>query len=184
MTTNLQAQIESLLFVSSKPFSVKKLCEFVDAPEKEVDAALVALAEKWNGKESGVNLVREGKEVQLMSAPAQAELVKNFLKDETTGELTRPSLETLTIIAYRGPITKPEIEQIRGVNCSLILRNLLMRGLINVEEDKTKMQAVYAASLEFIRYLGLTSVSKLPDYERLRGSEVIRDVVAAVMPTE
>ena len=177
---DLQAQIESLLFVSAKPLTMKKLGELVDAPEKEVEVSLTALAEKWNVKESGVNVVREGKEVQMMSAPAHAELVKIFLKDETTGELTRPSLETLTIIVYRGPITKPEIEQIRGVNCSLILRNLLMRGLIAVVEDKIKMQTVYSVSLEFIRYLGLTSVSKLPDYDRLRGSEVIRDVVAAV----
>jgi len=72
----------------------------------------------------------------MTTAKESSEIVEKFLKEELTGEMTRPQLETLTIIAYRGPMTKMEIEQIRGVNCSLILRNLLMRGLVEAKLDK------------------------------------------------
>ena len=93
------------------------------------------------------------------------------------GELTRPSIETLTIIAYRGPITKPEIEQIRGVNCSLILRNLLMRGLVEESESVERLQPVYAISADFLRHLGLHAISDLPDYATLHGDEKISQLL-------
>ena len=73
-------------------------------------------------------------------------------------------METLSIIAYRGPIKRDELEQIRGVNCSIILRHLLIKGLI-VEENKDK--EIYNVSLDFIRHLGVKDLNELPDYERL-----------------
>ena len=94
-----------------------------------------------------------------------------------SGELTPPSVETLTIIAYRVPITKPAIEQIRGVNCSLILRNLLIRGLIEEHEDKQRLQNTYTISFEFLRHLGVDRVEDLPQYIELHADEIVQQFI-------
>jgi segregation and condensation protein B len=167
------SKIESLLFIANRPLPVKRLAELCDATKDEVEAALVNLADSYAKDGRGLRLVRSGNEVQMTTAPESATLVQDFLKDETTGELTKPSLETLTIIAYRGPITKPELEQVRGVNCSLILRNLLMRGLVEVEGDAGDITARYRVTIDFLRFLGVAGVEELPDYERLRSHENI-----------
>lgn len=88
-------------------------------------------------------------------------------KDEMAGELTKAQLETLTVVAYRSPVTRPELEQIRGVNCAVILRNLLVRGLIEEKEHATHPIPVYTLSLEAMRHLGMTSTTELPQYAEL-----------------
>lgn len=178
MTTLIQT-FEALLFVSSKPLSLTKLAQLLDVKKAEVAEAVEALAAQYANRKGGVVLVQNGEQVQLVSSPETAETISTFLKDETTGELTRPSLETLTIIAYRGPVTKPEIEQIRGVNCSLILRNLLMRGLVEVAEDKKLMQPTYRVSMDFLKYLGVGSVGELPDYKKLAAHPHVTEMLAA-----
>lgn len=169
----LISKIESLLFIAAKPLTIKKLANLIEVKEKEVEEAVRALKEKYNQKESGIQIMSDGKDIQLITNPENSKIIKEYLKDETTGELTRPSLEALTIIAYRGPMTKLELEQIRGVNCSLILRNLLMRGLIEAAEDKTRAQTVYKATFDFLRFLGLRELSELPDYEKLRNNDLL-----------
>mgnify|MGYP003990065951 FL=1 len=129
-------------------------------------------------------LVQSGEKYQLVSHPDNAKLVELFLKSDITGELTEPALETLTIVAYRGPITKPELEQIRGVNCSLILRNLLIRGLIErLEASKTQMPK-YQATNEFVKFLGLSSVKDLEDYEKLSSHETLDEVLRSTEEDE
>lgn len=174
---NLVSKIESLLFIAGKPIAFKKLAELTESKEKEVEAAIKILKEKYNQKESGLQIMQAGRELQMITNPENAKLIREYLKDEITGELTRPSLEALTIIAYRSPLTKLELEQIRGVNCSLILRNLLMRGLIEAEEDKTRAQMVYRASFDFWRFLGLREPAELPDYEKLRQSDLLEKLL-------
>ncbi|MFA6603634.1 MAG: SMC-Scp complex subunit ScpB [Patescibacteria group bacterium] len=167
----LTSRIESILFIAAKPMSVKKLAELLEAERTEVDKALDELAAHYNESSRGIRLMRHGGEVQLSTAPDNSKVIQDFIKDETTGELTKPSLEALTIVAYRGPVSKAELEQIRGVNCSLILRNLLMRGLIEVEGEAGQPQARYRVTLDFLRFLGVASVEELPDYEKLRSHE-------------
>lgn len=121
----------------------------------------------------GIEIIKHGDKFQLVSAPENAELIKSFVKDEVAGELTRPSLEALTIIAYRGPISKIDLDRIRGVNCGMILRNLLIRGLIEAKEDLKKRETYYSVTLDFIRFLGLNEISELPDYERLHKEETL-----------
>jgi len=145
----------------------------------DVEADLITLAEKMNVEDSGIHLIRAGDEWQLVTNPACAEVANALVKDEA-GELTRPSLEALTIIAYRGPITKPEIEAIRGVNCTLILRNLLMRGLVNEKEDSLKGQLVYSLSPDTMRYLGLHDVAELPEYGELHANGKIDKLLASL----
>lgn len=174
---SLSSKIESLLFVAGKPLLMKKLAELTESKENEIEKAVHQLQEKYNQEASGLQIMRNGRELQMMTNPQNSKLVKDYLKDEITGELTRPSLETLTIIAYRGPISKPEIEQIRGVNCSMILRNLLMRGLIQEEADKIRVVTVYSATMDFLRFLGVRELSDMPDYEKLRQNDILNKLL-------
>ncbi len=183
---SVKSEIESLLFVSSRPLTVKRLAEITGHPKEEVAGALEALTSELDARaDAGFVVLRSGDEVQLATSPDNAEMVKGFLKDESFGELTRPALETLTIIGYRGPLTKAELEQIRGVNCSLILRNLMIRGLVETEGGKTDdptAPALYRTTFDFLRYLGLRSTSELPDYEHLRSDENLQKLIEAQKP--
>lgn len=173
----LSSKIESLLFVANRPLTVKRLMETCDAAREDVEKAVEELAATYNAGGRGVRILRNGNDVQMSTSPDNAKLVQDFLKDETTGELTKPSLETLTIIAYRGPITKAELEQIRGVNCSLILRNLLMRGLAEVQGEAGDPMATYRVTMDFVRFLGVSGVEELPEFEKLRSHENVTRVL-------
>lgn len=172
----MKTKIESLLFISSKPVTASGLVKFLhnqgeSVTEEEVKKILQELSQKYNVGESGIQIIQSGEEWQMVTSPLAATLVKKFLKEDITGELTPASLEALTVVAYRGPITKPELEQIRGVNCSIILRNLLIRGLITIEENKDKAQSYYRVTTEFLKFLGINNVEELPDYARLHQVE-------------
>jgi len=172
----LKSQLESLLFVAIKPLGVKELATLANAKTKEVEEALEELATEYKTKEAGLALIKNNSQYQITTASENAALVQEFLKDEASGELSQPSLEALTIIAYRGPIAKLELERIRGVNCSLIIRNLLLRGLIEEKFDKIKQEYYYTVTHDFIRFLGIGSTKDLPDYEKLNRSETINEI--------
>lgn len=174
----LKANLEALLFVAAKPLHLK---DFVALTKTKSEAIVVALDEllvDLEEQKRGVRIVKQGTTYQLVSAPEQADLVKEFIKDETMGELSRPSLEALTIIAYRGPISKLDLDRIRGVNCALILRNLLMHGLIEVKFDKQKDDTYYSVTVDFVRFLGISDVSSLPDFDRLRQHDSLERVLS------
>ncbi len=167
-------KIESILFAAAKPLSFKKLADLLKVDKTEVIAALESLEQKFNG-DSGLRIIRHGEEVELATAPEQTDLVRQFFKKEELGELTRPQLEAVSVIAYRGPISKLELEQIRGVNCSLILRNLQIRGL--VEELNDGSLPHYQVTFDFLKFLGLKKVSDLPDYKRLHSPETLEQIL-------
>jgi len=181
---SLSSQIESILFVTNKPITAKKLAQILEVDEDKIMTEMSKIMEKHNIGESGIHLLKKGKEYQLMTNPDNSKLVQEYLKDEATGELTRPSLETLAIIAYRGPLSKPEIEQIRGVNCSLILRNLMTRGLVEMQDDSEKRMPVYSITFDFMRFLGISSMSQLPEYEKLRHHEFVEKALEALEEEE
>lgn len=174
----IKSQIESLLFISAKPTSAKQLAEIIDIEkEKEIREACDVLVEDYKKKSGGIQIIKNGGKYQMVSSPDNAAVVQALIKDETTGELSRPSLETLTIIAYRGPIRKIDLEKIRGVNCSLILRNLLLRGLVETKPGAEEDDELYNVSFDFIRFLGINDVSELPDFEKLSKEEVINEIL-------
>ncbi|MFA5069972.1 MAG: SMC-Scp complex subunit ScpB [Patescibacteria group bacterium] len=168
---SLKTKIESLLFVSLRPLSSTKIAELLAAEKGEVETALEDLKTEMNGSERGITLMQLGTKYQLSTSPDNSKIVRQYLKDEQTGELTRPALETLTIIAYRGPITKADLDVIRGVNCALILRNLMIKGLIEAIEDKAKMTHYYQVTFDFLKFLGLAEAKELPDFEKLNKDE-------------
>jgi len=170
---NLKTKIESLLFISAKPMAVKQLADLINKPVDEVKQAGDELVRDYQQAKSGMQVIKSGTKYQMVSSPENAKLVQEFIKDETTGELSRPSLEALTIIAYRGPISKLDLDRIRGVNCALILRNLLLRGLIEAKLDKQKKENYYNITFDFIKYLGINNVSQLPEYQKLSKDDTI-----------
>jgi len=174
---SLKSQLESLLFVSLKPLTVKDLATLTKSKTADVEKTLQDLSSDYESDERGLNLIKNNNQYQITTSGDNAELIQEFLKDETSGELSVPSLEALTIIAYRGPIAKIELERIRGVNCSLIIRNLLLRGLIEEKFDKIKNENYYTVTHDFIRFLGLNDISSLPDYEKLQAAETIDQVI-------
>jgi segregation and condensation protein B len=170
----LQKKIEVLLFLAGRPMSIKKLVELTEAPRADVVQAADALVQDYEQRQTGLLVQKAGDSYHMVSHPDLRKLAQAYVKDEVSGELTKPSLETLTIIAYRGPITKAELEQVRGVNCSLILRNLLIRGLIDTAYDKHQAATLYNVTHDFVRFLGLATVSELPDYEKLHTHETLQ----------
>ncbi len=170
---SLDHLIESILFVSQKPLSSKKIAALLQAPLKDVRTALQELATRYAKERSGIVLIAHEDEYQFATHPDASAVIQNYLQEEVTGELTRPALETLAVIAYRGPVRKSQIEKVRGVNCSLALRNLLLRGLIEESEDKENMEKMYTLSFQFIHHLGVQNVQNLPDYEKLHSFQAL-----------
>ena len=173
----LISQIESLLIASGRPLTVKELVKCLGKEASEIKQALEDLRLDYEKNNRGLAIVKNNNKYQLTSSAENAKLVAKFLEAEVSGELTQASLEALTIISYRQPISKEEIEKIRGVNCSLILRNLLMRGLIEEKFDQQKQINYYNVSLDFVRHLGISDVSKLPDYQKLSSQESLEQAL-------
>src|SRR3989338_10462803 len=173
---NWKTKIESILFVASRPLSLKVMAKALGQNQAEIERALASLRVKYD-EASGIQILQIEDEVQMATKAQNAAVVEGFVKFEAAGELTRAQLETLTIIAYREPITRPELEQIRGVNCALILRNLLMRGLIEERESREKIMPVYTLSFDSLSHLGLKTVKDLPDYEALHAHTRIKEII-------
>jgi len=173
----LDALLEAILFAAASPLGVQKLANLSEHSSEDVERALGALGDRLKDSESGLRLARSGKEVELVTVGEAAEVVAKAVRHEIQGELTRPSLEALTILAYRGPMTRPEIEQIRGVQSALILRNLMLRGLVEQREETRLGQPMYAVTLDFLKHLGISEVSELPDFETLRSNSAVEQVL-------
>jgi segregation and condensation protein B len=157
--------------VAGKPLTTKELASFLSVDEDKIKSLVAELQEKLNTLESGVHIAINNNKIRLISNPDNAKILQEYYKEELTSELTKPSLETLTIIAYRQPISKEELEQIRGVNCSLILRNLLIRGFVETRDDKDSLATTYSITMDFLRHLGIDSVTELPDFEKLNSDD-------------
>ena len=141
------ASIESLLLVAQRPISIRKISGVIQASAEDVEKAVEELVQQFEQQGRGIRILRDHNHVQLVTSPEQSEMARVFLRDEMSGELTRASLEALTVIAYRGPVTRLELELIRGVNCSVILRNLLIRGLIEEIQEKRSCAALSRLNL-------------------------------------
>lgn len=174
---SLKSNVEALLFVAGRPLTAKKMSEFIGEKEGTVESVLQELQAEYKGRVSGLQIFSTGRSWQMGTSGEAARVVGQFVKEEFAGELTRPQLETLTVIAYRGPVSKTELEIIRGVSCGLILRNLAIRGLIEEEYDAVRKEERIRVSMDFLRHLGVRSVAELPDYHALHGHEVMQTLL-------
>jgi segregation and condensation protein B len=161
----LTSIVEGLLFVASEPVTINHLASAIECSPAQVEAALQALRD--TGADRGVRIQQHGKKVQMVSAPELAEYIERFLGLTITAKLSTPALETLAIVAYRQPITRPQIEAIRGVNSDGVLRTLISKGL--VEEvgrlDSVGNPVLFGTTFEFLRYFGIESLDALPELD-------------------
>lgn len=161
---DLSKKIEALLFVGGEGMTVARVASILKKSDEEVNAALTEI-EKHLADEHYLALLRDGEHIALVTAKDVSKTVEDFAKEEFAGEITRSGLETLAIIAYKGPIKRSEIDYIRGVNSSFMIRNLLMRGLIERARDpKDSRSYFYKISADFLKFLGINSISELPDF--------------------
>ena len=164
-TPQLEKIIEGLLFVASGAVTVNHLTSVIECSAEEVEAALQQLTADCRTR--GIRLQRQGNKVQMVSAPELADHIERLLGLSLSGKLSTPALETLAIVAYRQPITRPQIEAIRGVNSDGVLRTLLSKGL--VEEvgrlDSVGHPALFGTTFEFLRFFGLEDLNELPELE-------------------
>jgi segregation and condensation protein B len=176
----IQSIVESLLFLSGEPVMVARLAQASGASEEEVEQALADLMKTYGAPGRGLFLIRSGGEVQLATRPDNSIYLENMVKGALQDSLSKAAMEVLAVIAYRGPISRAEIEAVRGVNCSVTLRNLLMRELIERRDNPNDSRGyLYVISLQFLKELGLGDVTALPDYETLRKDERMEAVLAA-----
>lgn len=168
---SLAAQVESLLFVADSPVPISRLAEALEVTEGQIERALTDLEGMYVGR--GLRLQRLGNRVQLATAPEAAPGIERFLGLEARVRLSRSALETLAIIAYRQPITRVEVEAIRGVSCDSVLRTLLSAGLIEEvgRAPSAGRPILYGTTFEFLQHFGLRRLDELPPLDNTAEAE-------------
>ncbi|GAB4503289.1 MAG: SMC-Scp complex subunit ScpB [Anaerolineales bacterium] len=156
------AQVEALLFVATEPVTIGQLATALGASPAEVDSALQDLDASLHTR--GLRLQRFNGRLQLTTAPQAAEAIERFLGLEATSHLSRAALETLAIIAYQQPVTRPQVDAVRGVNSDGVMKSLLSKGLIQ-ESGRAEgpgRPILYSTTTAFLQYFGLSSLTELP----------------------
>ena len=167
LNLNLESKIEGLLFYKGEDISISKIASFLEVTEEDVSSALTKLEESLSNR--GVTLIRKEDRVMLGISAELSPLIESIRKEEMVKELSKASLETLSIILYKDGVSRSEIDYIRGVNSSFIVRNLLVRGLIEKSSDeRDSRKYIYKPTFDTLSYMGVTSVSDLPNYEKVR----------------
>ena len=158
----LAVKLEALLFVAPEPVAPVQLAAALDVTNSVVERGLKELEEALQSR--GLRLQRHGGRVQLTSAPELAELVERFLGLEAVSHLSRAALETLAIIAYQQPVTRPQIDAVRGVNSDGMMKSLLGKGLImeSGRADGPGRPILYSTTPEFLQHFGINSILELP----------------------
>jgi segregation and condensation protein B len=165
---SLEACLEALLFVSAGPVSVGQLAEALGRKAEEIEQGLRTLEAAFE-QGRGLSLQWHAGKIQLTTAPVLAGLVEKFLGLEATARLSRAALETLAIIAYRQPVTRPGVDAIRGVNSDGVMKSLLTKGLVQEvgRSDGPGRPILYGTTAEFLQHFGLPSLVKLPPYDQV-----------------
>jgi len=159
---SLSKQLEAVLFYRAEPVSLKELAKILDSSPEDILLASQKL--KADLADRGISLLSTEAELELVTNPEQSDLIEKMAKEELNKELGKAGLETLTIILYQGPISRPEIDQIRGVNSSFILRHLMIRGLVErIIDPKDSRRWLYQGTIDLLRFLGLESLDQLPE---------------------
>lgn len=164
------AALEALLFIYGEPLTLNKIVSVLQINQEETEKVLDFLREKLKAEESGLTILQVGGRFQLGAKGEFADMAEKIIKEETRESLTQAALETLSIIAYSGPLPRSTIDFVRGVNSSFMLRNLLVRGLIERFPDSKKSNVyLYRISFDLLKHLNLTEIEALPEYEKYKG---------------
>ena len=179
----LKSILESLLFISGESVTAQKLAKICGISKNEVEQAIDELEKEYQGNR-GLRIISKGGSYQMVTSPEDSQFVNQLVSGELNTELSKSAIETLSIVAYRGPITRVQIEAIRGVNCSYVLRSLLMRGLVERRETADIRGYLYEISFDFLKYLGIQKNSDLPDWETLSKNEKVSELLSLNEKTE
>jgi segregation and condensation protein B len=165
---NLKSILESLLFVAEKPVSVKELAGVTGNMISDVQNTLLEIEKEYSDR--GIRMVRKGEYLSFVSAPENAKEVSALLNEELRHDLSQAALETLAVVTYKQPLTRMEIEEIRGVNSDQIVRSLMIRGLITEVGRKEAIgkPILYGTTMEFVQYFGLNTEESLPKIDELQ----------------
>lgn len=165
---NLNSILESLLFVSEKPLNIKEIANVTGFMISNIQKGLKEINEEYEKR--GIRLVRKGEYFSFVSAPENARFVTTLLNEELRHDLSQAAIETLAIITYKQPITRIELEEIRGVSSEQLIRNLLIRGLITEvgRKEAVGRPILYGTTMEFVQYFGLGNEDQLPKIEELK----------------
>lgn len=164
---NLSSQLEAILFWKAEPVSFKKLAALLNTSLEAIQTGLQELENILKGR--GLTLVRTDEEVMLGTAKELSPLIEQLTKEELTRDLGKAGLETLSIILYQGPISRADIDYIRGVNSQFIVRNLLIRGLVErIDNPKDARGYLYKTTLDLLSHLGISKIEELPEYGQVR----------------
>ena len=163
-SAQIAAAIESLLFVSGRPLEYTELRKLLDIDEASLASGLQTLNDHLESHERGIRLQRLGEQVQLVTAPENARYIAALLGLPMTAKLTSAAMETLAVVSYRQPITRSQIEAVRGVNSDRALVSLLQHGLVAEigRAQSVGRPALFATTSEFLQQFGLTSLEQLP----------------------
>ena len=161
-TISLAARVEALLFASPTPVSIPQLASALDATPRIIQKAVETLGEELNQR--GLRIQKHRSLMQLTTAPELAKDIERFLQLESTSRLTTAALEVISIIAYQQPVTRPQIDSVRGVNSDSVLRTLLRYGLIEEtgRSESPGRPILYATTAEFLQHFGIESLDQLP----------------------
>ncbi len=163
----LESKIEGLLFYKAEEITVKKLADLLSVSTDDIEEGLKRLEQSLVNR--GLVLIRKDDAVLLGISSTLGPLIESIRKDEITKELSKASLETLSIILYKNGVARNEIDYIRGVNSSFILRNLLIRGLIEkILDEKDNRRFLYRPTFDTLSYMGIASIDKLPNYNEVK----------------
>jgi segregation and condensation protein B len=174
----LKSVIESLLFTNGDPMKISQLAKITGVPKPEVENAIMMLSAEYTSGNKGLIIIKKGEEIQMTTNPKNAAYIEQLVANELQGSLTQAALEVVSIIAYRQPITRAEIEAVRGVNSSYTLRNLLVRGLIERSDNpKDNRGYIYGITFDFLKKLGIDDIKKLPNFEALSKDERINSII-------
>ena len=167
MPLTLDSKIEAVLFFKGEPVSKKILAKILEKDIEDIENALLILEERLETR--GICLMMTDDRAMLGTAPEISRVIEAIKKEELTKDLGKAGLETLSIILYKGPITRADIDYIRGVNSAFVLRNLLVRGLIEKNfNPKDQRSYLYKTSFELLAFLGISKVEDLPEYGEVR----------------
>jgi segregation and condensation protein B len=157
---NLDIQLEGLLFYKASPVKISALAKLLQTDEETLKTTAITLAKRLSS--GGTRLLQTETELQLVTAPELDELIEGIRRDEMKRDIGKAGAETLAIILYRGPISRAEIDRIRGVNSSFIIRNLLVRGLI--AREQTDKRTTFSVTPALLAHLGVTHQSEVVEY--------------------
>lgn len=164
---DITQKLEAFLFWKGEPVTTKQLVTTLNTTPDEIENAIRNLIHQYEGR--GISVVYQNDEVVMATSPVASELIENLTREELNKDLGKAGLETLSIIVYKGPVARSEVDYIRGVNSSFIIRNLLIRGLIEkAPSGKDSRVNLYQPTLELTKLLGLNSIEELPEYDSLR----------------